>query len=42
MFNHETHHRGQIAEILDQFGVANDYSNLYRTLEEAPPCISPL
>jgi uncharacterized damage-inducible protein DinB len=36
MFNHGTHHRGQIAEVLDQFGVANDYSNLYRTLEEAP------
>jgi uncharacterized damage-inducible protein DinB len=36
MFNHGTHHRGQIAEILDQFGVSNDYSNLYRMLEEVP------
>jgi uncharacterized damage-inducible protein DinB len=28
MFNHQTHHRGQIAQILDEEGVANDYSNL--------------
>jgi uncharacterized damage-inducible protein DinB len=28
MFNHETHHRGQIAQVLDERGVANDYSNL--------------
>jgi uncharacterized damage-inducible protein DinB len=29
-FNHETHHRGGIAVILDQFGVENDYSGLMR------------
>ncbi len=28
LFNHQTHHRGQVAALLDQFGVANDYSNL--------------
>ena len=28
MFNHETHHRGQIAAVLDQLKVENDYSNL--------------
>lgn len=36
LFNHGTHHRGQIAEILDQFGIDNDYSNLHLTLEEVP------
>ncbi len=30
MFNHDTHHRGQVAEILDELGVANDYSNMIR------------
>ncbi len=28
MFNHQTHHRGQVALLLDQFKVENDYSNL--------------
>jgi uncharacterized damage-inducible protein DinB len=28
LFNHQTHHRGQVAALLDQFGVQNDYSNL--------------
>ena len=28
MFNHQTHHRGQIAQVLDENGVTNDYSNL--------------
>jgi uncharacterized damage-inducible protein DinB len=32
MFNHETHHRGAIAQILDELGVANDYSNLMSIL----------
>jgi uncharacterized damage-inducible protein DinB len=27
-FNHQTHHRGQVAVLLDQFQVENDYSNL--------------
>ena len=28
MFNHQTHNRGQIALILDQMGVDNDYSGI--------------
>ncbi len=28
LFNHQTHHRGQISVLLDQLGVENDYSNL--------------
>ncbi len=28
MFNHQTHNRGQIAVILDQMGVENDYSGI--------------
>jgi len=28
IFNHQTHHRGMIALILDQLNMANDYSNL--------------
>jgi uncharacterized damage-inducible protein DinB len=28
MFNHQTHHRGAIAVILDQLKIDNDYSNL--------------
>jgi uncharacterized damage-inducible protein DinB len=28
MFNHQTHHRGQITEVLDQHGVENDVSNI--------------
>jgi uncharacterized damage-inducible protein DinB len=28
LFNHQTHHRGQVSLILDQWGVDNDYSNL--------------
>jgi uncharacterized damage-inducible protein DinB len=28
IFNHQTHHRGQIAGFLDQMGVKNDYSNI--------------
>ncbi len=27
-FNHQTHHRGQVAAALDQIGVQNDFSNL--------------
>ncbi|MCX7709847.1 MAG: hypothetical protein N2484_08340 [Clostridia bacterium] len=28
MFNHQTHHRGQISQILDQLKIENDYSNM--------------
>ncbi|AEI15899.1 DinB family protein [Flexistipes sinusarabici DSM 4947] len=28
IFNHATHHRGQISALLDQFNMDNDYSNL--------------
>jgi uncharacterized damage-inducible protein DinB len=28
LFNHQTHHRGQVATLLDQAGVANDYSGI--------------
>lgn len=28
MFNHQTHHRGQLAQALDDRGVENDFSNL--------------
>ncbi|GHU75764.1 damage-inducible protein DinB [Spirochaetia bacterium] len=27
-FNHQTHHRGQISEILDENGIKNDYSDM--------------
>ena len=30
VFNHQTHHRGMVAEVLDQLGVENDFSNLVR------------
>ncbi|MDR1210717.1 MAG: hypothetical protein LBK40_00645 [Spirochaetaceae bacterium] len=29
-FNHQTHHRGQISQILDENGIANDFSNMIR------------
>jgi uncharacterized damage-inducible protein DinB len=32
LFNHQTHHRGAISQILDKNGVDNDYSNLMRLL----------
>ena len=28
VFNHQTHHRGQVSQILDEMGVAHDFSNL--------------
>lgn len=30
VFNHETHHRGQVSQILDQLKIENDYSNMIR------------
>jgi uncharacterized damage-inducible protein DinB len=27
-FNHQTHHRGQVSQILDELGIKHDYSNL--------------
>jgi uncharacterized damage-inducible protein DinB len=33
LFNHQTHHRGQVSQILDALGVENDYSNIYDVLE---------
>lgn len=32
MFNHQTHHRGQLAQVLDDRGIENDFSNLFRYL----------
>jgi uncharacterized damage-inducible protein DinB len=28
VFNHQTHHRGQVSQILDELGIKHDYSNL--------------
>ena len=36
IFNHATHHRGQISQILDAAGVEHDYSNVFPLLEEPP------
>ncbi len=36
IFNHATHHRGQISQILDEAGVEHDYSNVWPLLEEPP------
>lgn len=33
VFNHQTHHRGQISQILDELGIAHDYSNLIGAAE---------
>ena len=30
MFNHQTHHRGQFSQILDENGINNDFSNMIR------------
>lgn len=32
LFNHQTHHRGAVAQILDEMGVENDYSNVMSIL----------
>ncbi len=28
MFNHETHHRGQVIQVIDEHGIKNDFPNL--------------
>ncbi len=33
VFNHQTHHRGQVSQILDELGVEHDYSNILGVLE---------
>ncbi len=33
VFNHQTHHRGQISQILDELGIQHDYSNLIGVAE---------
>lgn len=40
-FNHQTHHRGQIAAVLDAAGIENDYSNLIWYLRGAPDSTTP-
>jgi uncharacterized damage-inducible protein DinB len=30
MFNHQTHHRGQVSQILDSKKIENDFSNMIR------------
>ena len=32
LFNHHTHHRGQISQILDEMGIENDFSGLRQIL----------
>lgn len=32
LFNHQTHHRGQISQILDAEGIENDFSNILSLL----------
>ena len=36
VFNHQTHHRGQVSQILDELGVEHDYSNLLDSAEQPP------
>jgi len=34
VFNHQTHHRGQISQVLDELGVEHDFSNLFDSAEQ--------
>lgn len=34
MFNHQTHHRGQVIQVLDENGIENDVSNIIWYLRE--------
>lgn len=33
VFNHQTHHRGQVSQILDELGVEHDFSDILDVLE---------
>jgi uncharacterized damage-inducible protein DinB len=33
VFNHQAHHRGQVSQILDELGIAHDWSNLIGSAE---------
>lgn len=35
VFNHQTHHRGQVSQILDELGVEHDFSNILSVLDPA-------
>jgi uncharacterized damage-inducible protein DinB len=34
IFNHQTHHRGQLSQLLDEKGIDNDFSNIIRVVDE--------
>jgi uncharacterized damage-inducible protein DinB len=36
VFNHQTHHRGQLSQILDELGIEHDWSNLIGVAEIPP------
>ena len=35
VFNHQTHHRGQASQILDELGIEHDFSNILSVLDPA-------
>jgi uncharacterized damage-inducible protein DinB len=37
VFNHQTHHRGQVSQILDELGILHDFSNLIDVAEQPLP-----
>ncbi len=36
VFNHQTHHRGQVSQLLDELGVKHDFSDLLNAAEIPP------
>lgn len=36
VFNHQTHHRGQVSQLLDELGVKHDFSDLLNAAELPP------
>jgi uncharacterized damage-inducible protein DinB len=36
VFNHQTHHRGQVSQILDELGIEHDWSNIIGVAEVPP------